>query len=371
MLDFTSALYLGMRHPSRSLRPWSQFTTGVPAALSSPPDSRLVAHELAVLQGCEEGVLGTSTLHQFWDLFGILARRHVAIHVDSGAYPIARWGVERAEAHGVPVREFAHHNLEALEQGLRRDARGNFVPLLVTDGFCTGCGRPAPLAAYLDRARAHGGWLIIDDTQALGIFGHSPAPDAPYGRGGGGMLARNRIGGPDVLVVCSLAKAFGAPLAVLSGCKSAIKAFEAKSETRMHCSPPSVAAVRAAEHALTLNRLYGDSLRSHLASLVNRFRGQAAHAGFRFSGGLFPFQTLQPSASFEMVSLYEQLRKQGIQTVLHEARNGHGPRVSFLITARHAPEEVDKAANALIQARPRQHPPVRLEAKAHERRACI
>jgi hypothetical protein len=30
MLDFTSALYLGFRHPNRSLRPWSQFTTGVP-----------------------------------------------------------------------------------------------------------------------------------------------------------------------------------------------------------------------------------------------------------------------------------------------------------------------------------------------------
>jgi 8-amino-7-oxononanoate synthase len=371
MLDFTSALYLGMRHPSRSLRPWSQFTTGVPAALSSPPDSGSVAHELAVLQGCEGGVLGTSTLHQFWDLFGIFARQRVAIHVDAGAYPIARWGVERAAALGVPVREFAHHNLEALEQGLRRDARKNLVPLLVTDGFCTGCGRPGPLGAYLDRARAHGGWLIIDDTQALGIFGHSPTPAAPYGQGGGGMLVRNRIGGPDVLVVSSLAKAFGVPLAVLSGSKSAIKVFEAKSETRMHCSPPSVATVRAAEHALMLNRLYGDSLRSRLSSLVRRFRQQAAHAGLHFSGGLFPFQTLLPSASFDMVSLHEQLLKQGIQTVLHQARNGHGPRVSFLITARHAPEELDRSVIALSRARARQRPPVHLEAKAQERRAYV
>ena len=33
VLDFTSALYLGLQHPSRSLRPWRQFTTGAPAAL--------------------------------------------------------------------------------------------------------------------------------------------------------------------------------------------------------------------------------------------------------------------------------------------------------------------------------------------------
>src|ERR1700745_2783322 len=100
MLDFTSALYLGMRHPSCALRPWSQFTTGVPAALGWLPEAWSIAHEFAALQGCEGGVLGTSTLHQFWDLFGILGRQQVAIHVDAGAYPIARWGVERAAARG-------------------------------------------------------------------------------------------------------------------------------------------------------------------------------------------------------------------------------------------------------------------------------
>ena len=35
VVDFTSALYLGMRHPSWSLRPWVQFTMGRPAALAS------------------------------------------------------------------------------------------------------------------------------------------------------------------------------------------------------------------------------------------------------------------------------------------------------------------------------------------------
>src|SRR5208283_94679 len=104
---------------------------------------------------------------------------------------------------------FAHHNLRALERELRRSGQNKFVPLVVTDGYCTVCGRAAPLADYLDRARAFGGWLIVDDTQALGVFGRSPTSDAPYGRGGGGMIARNRIGHPDVLVVSSLAKAFG------------------------------------------------------------------------------------------------------------------------------------------------------------------
>lgn len=345
------ALYLGLRHPSWSLRPWSQFTTGVPAALASPPDARAVAQTLAGLQGCESGVLGPSTFHLFWDVFGMLSRHPVAIYVDAGTYPIARWGAERAAARGVPVREFAHHDAEALRRKFRQDGQGCPRPVLLTDGFCPDCGKPAPLAAYLASVRAFGGWLIVDDTQALGIFGHSPGPGAPYGRAGGGMLPRIQVSGPDVLVISSLAKAFGAPVAVLSGSRAAVKDFEQNSETRMHCSPPSVAAIHAAEHALTVNRTHGDALRSRLAMLVARFRRRMGEAGFYFSGGLFPVQTLLPLPGVDPIRLYERLLTQGIRTVLHHARNGHGPRISFLIMARHFPEAIDRAADALVKAR--------------------
>jgi 8-amino-7-oxononanoate synthase len=354
MLDFTSALYLGLRHPSCSLRPWSQLTTGVPAALAPPPNAGEVAQTLAALQGCERGTFGTSTLHLFWDLFGILAGRRVAIYVDAGAYPIARWGVERAAARGVPVRSFPHHDAEALRWQLRRGASSQPRPLVVADGFCPGCGKSAPLAAYLDCAQAFGGQLILDDTQALGIFGDSPGSEAPYGRGGGGMLSWSQISGPDVLVVSSLSKAFGVPMAVLSGSRAAVEDFESKSETRMHCSPPSVAAVHAAEHALTVNRAHGDALRLRLAVLVARFRRRMAAAGFYFSGSLFPVQTLLLLPGVDTVCLYQRLLRQGIRTVLHQARSGHGPRISFLITARHILQEVDNAVDALASSAVRQ-----------------
>ncbi len=164
------------------------------------------------------------------------------------------------------------------------------------------------------------------------------------------MLPWSHIGGPDVLVVSSLAKAFGAPVAVLAGSKAAVEDFELKSETRVHCSPPSVVAIRAAEHALAVNREHGDGLRSRLASLVSHFRHRAAQAGFHFSGGLFPVQTLAPSPGIDPAGLHERLLERGIRTVLHRARNGHGPRVSFLITARHLPQQIDLAVDALAEA---------------------
>ena len=116
VLDFTSALYLGLNHAHAELRPWRQLTLGKPAALSPPPESEAIADQLARLIGCERATLGTSTLHLFWDVFGQLSRERIAIYVDAGTYPIARWGVERALARGALVRGFKHHDVRALQQ---------------------------------------------------------------------------------------------------------------------------------------------------------------------------------------------------------------------------------------------------------------
>src|SRR5262249_45152342 len=202
-------------------------------------------------------------------------------------YPIVRWGIERVAARGIPVQSFPHHDANALWWQLEQDAHRRVRPIVVADGYCPGCNEPAPLAAYLEGARAFGGQMILDDTQALGILGHSPAPDAPYGKGGGGSLRWSNISAPDVLVGGSLAKGFGVPVAVLAGSTVMIRRFEEQSETRVHSSPPSIAVIHAAEHALAVNRERGDRLRLRLAQGVRHFRKRLAAAGFSATGGLF------------------------------------------------------------------------------------
>ncbi len=347
MPDFTSALYLGLRHGSRSLPPWRRLTLGAPAALKPPPGTRAVERRLAALVGYEAALLGTSTLHLFWDLFGMLSREPIAVYMDSGLYPVGRWGVERAAARGVPVRSFRHHDAADLRAGLRRAAGSGPPPVVVSDGFCPGCGRTAPIAAYLAAARRHGGLLILDDTQALGILGRSPRAGAPYGRGGGGSLRHTGAGGPDVMLISSLAKGFGAPLAILGGSASRVERFERRSETRMHCSPPSAAAVHAAERALDVNRELGDRLRWRLARNVRRFRERLHERGLASSGRLFPVQTLAPIPGIDAAALHSGLRRLGLRAVLHRTRYGRSARISFLLGARHQPAEIDRAADTL------------------------
>ena len=150
-------------------------------------ESEDVAQALANLVGCERATLGSSTLHLFWDLFGMLDRRN-AIYMDAGVYPIGRWGVERAAARRIPVQVFSHYDGEALRRALQRSARQRLRPVVVADGFCPGCGQPAPIAAYFKSFSREAGcscWTIPRHSESLAI---RHASETPLGSGGGGSL---------------------------------------------------------------------------------------------------------------------------------------------------------------------------------------
>jgi 8-amino-7-oxononanoate synthase len=104
---------------------------------------------------------------------------------------------------------------------------GAAVPVVVADGYCPACGAHAPLGDYLVLVRERGGLLLLDDTQALGIFGNRNG--LPYGSGGGGSLRFLEVAGKDILVMSSLSKAFGAPVACLLGSSNLIQSFAERS----------------------------------------------------------------------------------------------------------------------------------------------
>lgn len=347
-LNFTSALYLGMRHPHRTLRAWTRLTTGVPAAIRVPARTTRVAQALARLQGCEHGLLGPSTLHLLWDVFGMLQGDKVVIYMDDGLYPIARWGVERAAARGVEVRRVPHHDSDALQARLTRDANRQRRPFVVTDGWCLRCGAPAPLANYLAHTRRYGGRLLLDDTQAFGVLGDPRSVD-PYGSGGGGLLRWLEVGGPDVIAISSLAKGFGVPVAVVAGGRATTRCIAARGDTRRHCSPPSAAVVHAADDALTLNRHSIPRLRRLLAGLVAHFRRRLSEYGFAAKGGLFPVQPLQPVRAVDAATIHDRLLRHGVRTVLHRGDQGHPPGLSFAITTRHTAHDLDDAVEVLTR----------------------
>lgn len=142
---------------------------------------------------------------------------------------------------------------------------------MVTDGWRPLCGAPAPLDDYASLLEPRGGWLLIDDTQAFGILGARSSPAGAWGNGGGGTLPYFGLSYPRTVAITSLAKAFGAPLAVMAGPRRLIRRFLRLSETRMFASPPSEANLAAARRALSFNAAEGDEARSRLRANVRYF----------------------------------------------------------------------------------------------------
>lgn len=345
MLDFTSALYLDMRHPHAALVPWQQLTTGHPAAFEPSLAEVQAAQAIAQLLGCDKAVLGASTLHIFWDLFHSLSQDHISVYLDDGTYPVVRWAVAQVATNRVPVMVFRKHDIAALEYRLTHSPHPARRPVVVCDGIDPATGKPAPIDHYLALVKAAGGYLVIDDTQAMGVLGQQPSAAIPYGTGGGGTAAWYGLRDPALILGTSLAKGFGVPVAVLAGSELRLAHFTRNSLTRVHCSPPSAATWAATAHALRMNERRGDWLRKRLLQNVRRFRASMVDAGLRVDGGFFPIQT--PRLGEQAQPIHARLQTEGIRTVLHRERDGYPAKLSFLISAAHAPQDIDHAAQRL------------------------
>jgi 8-amino-7-oxononanoate synthase len=317
-----------------------------------------VASALAKLQGCERATLLPSTLHLFFDLFEVLRREGMRLYIDAGAYPIARWGAERAASRGAPLRQFPHYDPISAQHMIEQDSASGLRPVILADGFCPHCGRAAPLPEYLRCVIRDRGYVVLDDTQALGIWGQAPGELSPYGSGGGGSLRLHNISSPSIILGSSLAKGFGVPLAVLGGGGELISQFVQGSETRVHSSQPSAAVLHAARHALLVNTARGDAIRRHLAELVTRFRKQNRRVGLGGPRGIFPAQAVASYPHSDPVRLQQMLHAAGVRTLVVRDREAHANKLLFVFNGLHRIEDVDQATDILaatVGRRPSRH----------------
>jgi 8-amino-7-oxononanoate synthase len=209
--------------------------------------------------------------------------------------------------------------------------------VVVCDGLCPRCGRPAPLGAYIQLIAGREGCVVVDDTQAIGILGPC----------GGGTARHLGIKDPGLLVLASFAKGFGAPIAALAGSASAVAAYERASGCRVHSSPPSAASMRALDRAVRLNAHVGDVLRARLWERVQRFRSGVGAMGLRTDNGVFPVQAVS-GMTRSPAAVHGELRRAGVRTVLRAGPAG--AELCFVLGARHRLRDIDRAVTVLARA---------------------
>ena len=138
-----------------------------------------------------------------------------------------------------------------------------------------------------------------------------------------------------IVAVSSLAKAFGAPVAVVAGSARLIRRYESWSDTRVHCSPPTVAVLEAAERALAINETEGDTRRL----LSRNWFGDSSSmrsGGIGVESGLFPIQTIEIDRPDRSRGLHVACWKPESSGIRGAESSGEGPRLSFIVTAAHS-----------------------------------
>jgi 8-amino-7-oxononanoate synthase len=364
VLSFASASYLGLEQDARVKRAVCQavcswgFSLAMPRVLARDRVTADLEAAIAQFTAQPAALIFPSTTHAALDLLPLLSTPSGAIFVDSWAYPTSLEGVREAERRGARVYTFPHNNPSSLESAMRA-AANTPRKVVVCNGIYPEGGGAAPLREYAQLADVFGAIICVDDSHGIGIFGKGASTEEhPYGRGGGGLL---RSLGPlsgTAIVLATLTKALGIPVAFVAGPRSLLKYAQSISGTFVHSSPPSIATAAGALEALRIQAVEGDFRRRRLTTLVRQFRIEVAglDVGLR-SSGLFPIQTVHFRSVAEAQEAGRFLRHRGIWPVLQLRPPDYpgGGVLRFYITASHDASDVKLAAKVLGAFRATRH----------------
>ncbi|MFN0090211.1 MAG: aminotransferase class I/II-fold pyridoxal phosphate-dependent enzyme [Acidimicrobiales bacterium] len=307
--------------------------------------------------------MAASTLHAFVDLWAVLGALAGVVLVDAAAYPIGLMAIGAAQsaprsvsgrAPSLPLvrRRVAHFDADEVR---RHAADSPGAVVLLVDGLCPGCGRIAPLNDLVAAIRPFDGLVVVDDTQGLGLAGVPAA--GGYGAGGGGSVRWSACADSDrLVVVASLAKAYGAPLAVTCGPGWLIDQLRAAGPLQLHGSGPNAAALAACTEALAAERSGAAAERRHrLHRLVRLFRQGVVAAGLPCpDGGRWPMQTL-PVPAEEGRRAVQRLDAAGLRTVLVNRRCRPGCGLAVLVNATHTVGHIHSLTRQLAVSLPSIH----------------
>ncbi|AMD57745.1 8-amino-7-oxononanoate synthase [Agrobacterium tumefaciens] len=267
-VDFTSNDYLGLAEaPRLKAAIVDAMARGVPVGAGGSrllrgnhPEHEALEAEAAAFFGAEKAIYFSSGFASNVALFSTLPLRDDLVLHDALIHASVHDGIAAGKAKAVAV---PHNEVEAFEREIIRwrQAGGKGRPWIAVESLYSMDGDCAPLAALADLAERHGGFLVVDEAHATGVFG-------PGGRG----LAAALEGRGNVVALHTCGKALGASGALLS--LPAVLADYLVNRARgfIYSTAPSPLMAAAVREAL---RVVADEpwRRSRLAELVS-FTGE-------------------------------------------------------------------------------------------------
>ncbi|WP_280549549.1 8-amino-7-oxononanoate synthase [Halomonas sp. 11-S5] len=252
--------------------------------------------------------------------------------------------LDGARLAGARSRRFHHGDLGDLERLLAR-APADGRRLVVSDGVFSMDGDVADIAGLAATSARHGAWLMVDDAHGLGVLGET----------GDGCVGRAHGIDEVPVLVGTLGKALGSAGAFVAGSETLIEHLIqfARPYVYTTAQPPGVAA--ATLKALELLEAEPER-RTRLATLIARFRREAALLGLPLAASATPIQPLVLGDSQRVMEWAARLAERGILVgAIREPTVPRGQaRLRITLSAAHGDDDLDALLEALADCRARE-----------------
>ncbi|MFT8245132.1 aminotransferase class I/II-fold pyridoxal phosphate-dependent enzyme [Roseomonas sp. BN140053] len=268
----------------------------------------------------------------------LMGARDVIVH-DAAIHNSCTEGARLSGARRIP---FAHNDWRAAERELAAARRNAGRALLVIEGHYSMDGDVPDLARFVEMARRHDAWLMVDEAHSLGVLGET----------GRGIFEEQGVD-PDGVDIW-----MGTLSKTLSACGGFIAAKRDLIEWLRHTAPgfvysvglpPTLAA--AAIESLAVMRAEPwrvAQLRRNARSFRDRLRARGFDTGASEGYSIVPVIT-GSSVRATRLSAAMFARGVNVQPIVFPAVPEQAARLRFFVCAEHTEAELDRAVDALAE----------------------
>jgi 8-amino-7-oxononanoate synthase len=345
-LNFASYNYLGLNgHPAvveAAKAAIDRYGTSVSASRpvsGERPIHRELEHGLAQIHGCEDCVALVGGHSTNVTVIGHLLGRNDLIVHDAMIHNSIVQGATLSGARRVPFRHLDPQAAQRLLSELR--PRHNHA-LLVIEGHYSMDGDVPDLPAFIELARRHRAWLMIDEAHALGVLG-------PRGFGSADHFG---VDPNDVDIwMGTLSKSLVSCGGYIAGRKDLIDYLKLAAPGFVFSVGMAPAAAAAALAALELLKREPERVRrlnERTALFLRLAREGGLDVGGSIGASIVPVIT---GSSIRAGRLAQAMFQRGInvQPILYPAVPERAARLRFFLTAEHSETQVRDAVRILLE----------------------
>jgi glycine C-acetyltransferase len=345
LINLCSNNYLGLAdHPAivaaarEALDRWGFGMASVRFICGTQEVHTALEDRLSAFLGTEATILYSSCFDANAGLFEIVLGEQDAVISDALNHASIIDGIRLSKARRF---RYANADLDDLERCLQ-EASGARRRLVVTDGVFSMDGYLAPVDGIVELADRYDAMVVVDDSHAVGFVG-------PNGRG-----TPERFGVSDRvdLVTGTLGKALGgASGGYVSGRKEVVDLLRQRSRPYLFSNAlaPPIAAAAIAALDLVEGR---PELRKQLSDNAARFRARLEAGGLDVLPGEHPIAPIMVGDAGRAADIAQRAMAGGVYVTAFSfpVVPRDQARIRTQVSAAHTAEELDRAADVLIDA---------------------